>query len=1500
MQDNSMNRENVEDIIGLTPMQQGMLFHYLKDAGSGDYFEQLSFRIKGKACIDTLKKAWNAVAASNEALRTIYRWDKLEKPVQVILKNVEVPVSCIDAKAVAEMERDHFIRQIRKQDVEKGVDISKEPFRVTVVIFAGEEIEMLISYHHILYDGWSSAILIKEFMEAYTAILHGKQLVPTDKLKYKEYVKWQQQNKSGQLEYWKSCLDGYEEKALIPQNNRELGACAGTGEYQEELSCELRAAMEQLCRTERITIATLIHTAWGILLQRYSNSDDVLFGTTVSGRTARLKGIEGAVGLYINTLPFRVITEDKETIGMLLQKLEMAARAREAYESISLAELQTEIGFKNGAGLFDTLLVIENYPIEKQLENSAGEIKLEISHVREATNYDLTIGVMLGDRIKINIYYKQDKYQPEAIKRLLCHLRNILHEIIEDSQKLVSHIEMISGEEKKQLVNSFNATEMEYERKKTIHQLFEEQAEKTPYNIAVKLKDKHLTYIELNERANQLARLLQVRGIGADSIVGIMTERSLELIVGVMGILKAGGAYLPIDPEYPADRLAYMLEDSGAQIILTQSYLGDKTDKKLQIIELDNEANYTGEVSNLENSASADNLAYVIYTSGSTGKPKGVAVEHKSLNNLIFSIYCRYDKSFGIRDNCLSLTSISFDVSVFEMFLPLTNGAKLVLLDSDRIIDIQKLAETIIEEEITFTYIPPTILRAVYELLKASDKEIRLNKMLVGVEPIKDYILEDYLALNPGIMIRDGYGPTEATIAATMYQYGKEKPTGKNVPIGTPLNNTQIYILDRHLNVMPIDVPGELCIAGEGLSRGYINRPELTAERFVPNPFEAGKRMYKTGDLAKWLPDGNIEYLGRIDNQVKIRGYRVELGEIEAQLIKHEAIKEAVVLAKEDKNNNKYACAYIVADKQLTAEGGLTVAELRRYLSKELPEYMIPAYFVQLDNIPVNRNGKIDKRALPEPAENINTGTEYQAARNELEQKLTEIWQRVLEVENIGIHDNFFELGGHSLKAMQIVNQIHKTLNMQISFKEFFDYQTIASLGEYLKNSEGMEYEQIEKLPKQDYYELSYAQQRLWIINQKEPGNTAYNMAGHMQFKESMDLQAVKKTLGQLIERHEGLRTSFKHIEGKPVQVIEEIVDFEVPLRDISSMEEADKQRKLKEIYTAVSEYVFDLKKAPLLTAELVRLRDNEYELILCMHHIISDGWSMSLLREEFTHLYGTNKKGISIEIPPLKLQYKDFAAWQNKQIEGSRKMELAKSYWYEQLRDNPSPLSISHRNQGEALKEKTGELYSAVIDKDIKEKLKTLAKEQQTSLFMVLLSALNILLMDLTGKNDILIGAPGSGRDNESLERIIGYFINTIILRNQIDEEESFKDVLVRINKNTLKALEYQSFPIERIVEELNVKYPQITIFFNMLNMGGSEAQKYNPKAANEMEALKNIKFDLVFYITEYSDAIEIVVLYVKELFKPSRMASIVSKYMGLLEKVAENPNETVLDYLD
>ncbi|HWR60001.1 MAG TPA: amino acid adenylation domain-containing protein, partial [Clostridia bacterium] len=1297
-----LKRENVEDITGLTPMQQGMLFHYLKDIGSGDYLEQLSFRIKGAVCIETLKEAWNAVAVSNEALRTVFRWGGLEKPIQVILKNVEVPVSCIDATDLEEQSREAFICQIREQDVGKGIDISEEPLRITVITFKEDEIEMVMSYHHILLDGWSTAVLIKEFIEAYEAISCGAQWTSGDKLKYKEYVKWQLQNKEGQLEYWKSYLEGYEGKAVIPQDNSGQEAYKGNGKFAGKLGGRLVKEMKWFCQAEKVTMATLIHAAWGILLQRYNNKEDVVFGTTVSGRTAKLKGIESAVGLYINTLPFRVKAEDKETVDSLLQRMEREIREREGDESISLAELQSDIAQEKGTGLFDTLLVIENYPIEKQIENSNGKIKLKISNVRESTNYDLTIVVMLGDGVKINIYYKQDKYRLETIKRLVSHLEKILQEIIKDSRSQLSHIEMISEEEKAQLIQGFNKTEKEYDRKKTIQQIFEEKAEESPDSIAVVYEDKQLTYRELNEKANRLARVLRDKGVGPDSAVGIMVERSTDMVTGIIGILKAGGAYLPIDPEYPEDRIAYMLEDSSAKILLTHTGLSKSCRFEGDIIDLEDKGLLQGNTQNLESVNSPGDLAYILYTSGSTGRPKGVMVEHRGVINTLTDLenICPLERE----DAYLLKTVFTFDVSVIELFGWFIGRGRLVILPQGDEKDAKAVRNAIIRNNITHINFVPSMLNIFIDELESNEENElgKLKYVIAGGEALRKESVKRFEEAAKGLKMVNIYGPTEATIYATSFTIEQDKAY-LSIPIGRPIQNTKVYITDKNGQIQPVGIPGELCIAGEGLARGYLNRPELTAERFVTNPFLDGKRLYRTGDLAKWLPDGNIEYLGRMDHQVKIRGYRVELGEIESRLTGHKAIKEAVVTAKEDDSGSPYLCAYIAVDKQLMPEGGLTVAELLRHLSEELPEYMLPACFVQLDNIPLNHNGKIDRGALPEPVGNIGRGTSYSAARNRTEQKLVEIWQKVLGIENIGIFDNFFELGGHSLKAIQIVNQIHKVLNIQVGFKEFFDYQTIASLAEYIKNREGTDYEQIEQLPQQEHYALSYAQQRLWIINQKEPENTAYNMAGRMLFKESMNIQAVEKAFGQLIERHEGLRTRFASLEGIPVQIIEDHIDFKVTFRDLSLIEKPEMENEREAIYTATSEHIFRLEKAPLLIAELVKLKETEYGLFICMHHIVSDGWSMNLLREEFIRLYQANRKGINIEMAPLGIQYKDFAAWQNRQIESSRKMETAKSYWYEQLRNNPSPLGISHREQGEALIGKTGETRCTIIEKDIK-----------------------------------------------------------------------------------------------------------------------------------------------------------------------------------------------------
>ena len=638
---NKIARKNVEDIFALTPLQQGMLFHYLKDPGSSEYVEQLSLRLKGTINDEAIRRAWNHVVQCNEMLRTVYKWEKLEAPVQIVQREYEVPVRYVEIREKDEAEK--LIKEIREKDKGEGIDIGTEPFRITVAKLSEDEREMIITNHHMIYDGWSSGIIVKEFIEAYESILEGKEPVKWVKPRFKEYVKWLQgQNKEEQLLYWKDYLEGYEERTTIAGYRAEAEKEEKTAVYHEELEPELKGAMERVCREEKVAMATLINTAWGILLQRYNNTGDAVFGTTVSGRAAKLEGIEEAVGLYINTLPIRVKAEGKESISEVLKQVERATRERETYESLALAEIQGAVEAGGGESLFDTLVVIENYPIDKHLINREGKVEVEIGEVDEETNYDITVGVMLKDKIGLSISYKEGKYEAEEIKRLTGHLKNILWEVSENSKKPVKEIELIDKQEKQQLLYEFNDTCAEYPRDKTIHELFEDQAARTPDNIAVVYEDSRLTYRELNEKANQLARVLREKGVVPDSIVGIVVERSLEMIVGIMAILKSGGAYLPIDSEYPKDRIEYMLEDSGAKLLLVQKQTGDKTAFEGEVIELDDEQLYIEDSSNLQAVNSTDNLAYVIYTSGSTGKPKGVMIEHKSVMNILTALQKEY------------------------------------------------------------------------------------------------------------------------------------------------------------------------------------------------------------------------------------------------------------------------------------------------------------------------------------------------------------------------------------------------------------------------------------------------------------------------------------------------------------------------------------------------------------------------------------------------------------------------------------------------------------------------------------------------------------------------------------------------------------------------------------------------------------------------------------------------------------------------------------------
>ncbi|MCK4260648.1 MAG: amino acid adenylation domain-containing protein, partial [Halanaerobiales bacterium] len=1103
-----------------------------------------------------------------------------------------------------------------------------------------------------------------------------------------------------------------------------------------------------------------------------------------------------------------------------------------------------------------------------------------------------------NDCINIQFIYNTSRFDEQLIMRISEHFCNILSYILEKPDEKLSEIDMLTKEEKDQILYEFNNTYADYPRNKTLHELFEEKVEKIPDNIAVvsctHSGEMTLSYRELNEKANSLARTLREMGVKSDSIVGILVDRSLEMMVGIFGILKAGGAYLPINPNYPKERVGYMLKDSGANILLTHEYLVNEVPFRGQVIALEDEQIYLKAGSNLEPIKNSQGLAYIIYTSGSTGKPKGVMVSHKALNNFLFNMYNSFGENLGQKDNCLSLTNISFDVSICEISIPLVFGATLVLYNNEMILDIYNLVRTIVDKAITFAYIPPTILKEVYERL--SNEEVKLNKMLVGVEPIKDYILEDYLKLNENMQIINGYGPTEATICATFYKYGQTAPVGKNVPIGKPLANTQIYILDQYSNPVPQGVVGELCISGEGLAEGYLNGEDLTIEKFVPNPFIVGMKMYKTGDMARLLPSGIIKFVGRIDHQVKIRGFRIELGEVESQLLNCDSIKKAIVVDREDKNGAKYLCAYVVSEEEVTV-GDFTPKELRAFLLTSLPEYMIPSCFVQLDQMPLTANGKIDRKGLPVPEGNIMIGTEYEAPQNKIEEKLVEFWKELLGMDKIGTGDNFFELGGHSLKATKLVGKIHKVLNVEVPLSEMFRTPTIKGISSYIKSATKIAYEVIEKVDFADYYEASSAQKRMFMLQQFDLQSTGYNMPGVLEVKGRLNIDKVKKAFYELIRRHETLRTSFETIEDKIVQRINSFADVETEFK-VELLEKTDKT--IEEI---LNEFIrpFDLTKAFLFRVGVIEVEENKSILMYDMHHIISDGVSMGILVNEFASFYEGK------ELDNLRIQYKDFTAWQNKLLR-SDVMKEHEKYWLNRFRDLT-------RNDGQVLvlnmptdfarpivKSHEGDSINFRLDKELTKDIQKIAKETDSTMYMVLLSTVNILLSKYSSQEDIIIGSPIAGRPHFDLENIIGMFVNTLAMRNYPESKKTFKEFLMEVKENALEAYEHQEYQFEELVDKLDLRRntsrnPLFDVMFVLQNI---EMQNfYNGEIKIEDLELKQYdfknkiaKFDLTISAsevvsTEADSEITFNFDYSTKLYKRETVERMISYFTNILKAV-------------
>jgi amino acid adenylation domain-containing protein len=1042
---------NVEDLYPLSPLQQGLLFHSIYDASDGLYFVQTHYLLRD---LDraAFKQAWRQVVQAHPALRTAFVSQGLDEPLQVVRREAPLHWDEYDWRPGAAEQLPAQLDQFVEAERSRGFNLTQAPLmRLALIALPDGETRFVWSFHHLLLDGWSKSLVMRDVLTLYHALLESREVQLKRPRPYHDYIAWLQQQPLDEAEqFWRRALRGFHAPTplrLEQAIQRTAEPAERFGEQQIELSREMTAQLSDFARLRRVTLNTLAQAAWAILLSRYSGEQDVLFGAASSGRSASLSGIERMVGLFINTLPLRICVSPEAALIPWLQALQAQQAELRQYEYSPLVAVQGWSDVPRGKPLFESILVFESYPAGDALPAALRGLELREVFSVERTNYPLDILIVPGDTLTLKMLYDGQRFDRATIRRMLGHFQTLLQSMLEQPEQQLGQLNILTPAERRELVIARNATEAVYPREQCYHQLFEAQAARTPDAIAAVFGAQQLRYQQLDRRANQLAHHLRACGVGPGVVVGICAERSLEMIVALLGIFKAGGAFLPLDPAFPAARSQFMLEDAQARVLLTQRrLLPQLPERRPQTLCLDAGLDWLDAqpTTPVRARVDGDHLAYVIYTSGSTGRPKGVLIPHRGLvNYLIWAL-----EAYTVAEGCGAPvhSSIAADAIFPSLFAPLLIGASVVFLPESRAL--QSLSEALSSPgNFSMVKITPTQLDVINQQLPQGDARGWVRTLVVGAEAVRSEVLAFWQQHAPDTILLNEYGPTETVVGCSKYRVPAGTKIAGAVPIGLPIANTQFYVLDAQLQPVPVGAPGELYIGGDGVAWGYLNRPDLTAEKFTPDPFSArpGARLYKTGDVVRSLPDraANIEFLGRADHQVKIRGYRVEPGEIDSMIVTHPAVREAVVVAHEDRPGELRLVAYVAPKEGRRLEP----SELRAFLQQRLPEYMAPATFVLLEALPLTATGKLDRAALPKPEQAAAASDRpYVAPRTLVEAILAAIWAQALGVARVGRHDDFFALGGHSLLATRIVNQVRKTLQVSLPLQRVFDSPTLAEL----------------------------------------------------------------------------------------------------------------------------------------------------------------------------------------------------------------------------------------------------------------------------------------------------------------------------------------------------------------------------------------------------------------------------------------------------------------------
>lgn len=1414
--------KNIESFYPLTPMQQGILFHSIA-AATDIYFEQFSWSIQGNLNVTAFRRAWQHILERYEVPRTGFVWEGIKEPVQVVYRQVALPWQQYDWLHLSPVEQQQQLEIFLAGDRKQGFELKRPPLmRLTLIHLSEHSYNFTWSHHHLLFDGWSGTRICREVFDCYKAFSRNQGVALEPIRPYRDYIVWLQQQDLSQAEaFWRQLLKGFTAPTKL-WVDKGLGLPTLEQDNHQQkirLSTEKTAALRLLAQQHQLTLNILVQGAWALLLSRYSGQDDVVFGATTSGRPPTLAQVESMVGLFINTLPIRVKVPPDACLLPWVKQIQIQQIETLQYEYSPLVQVQRWSEVPRGLPLFESIVVFENYPVDAALRKLDLDFEIKSFSAFEKTNYPLNLLVNPSEELLLRIAYDDKRFDADTITQMLGHLQTLFEGMIANRNRRLSELALSTAAEQQQLLVEWNATQADYPQELCIHQWFEAQVTQTPDAVAVMCEDQQLTYRELNTRANQLAHYLNKLGVKPEVLVGLCVERSPHMLIGLLGILKAGGAYVPLDPAYPQERLAFMLQDAQIAVLLTQQFLLDQLpNPQAQVVCLDTDWTLIAQASetNPFNLTEADNLAYLIYTSGSTGTPKGVMISHRSLVNYTAAVSLEY--AIAASDRVLQFASISFDVAAEEIFPCLVQGATLVLRTDEMLNSVSEFLQHSRNLELTVLNLPTAFWHQVTAELSASmalPEPVRLV-IIGGERALPERLATWQQQVGQHVRLVNCYGPTETTIGATMCDLSGPRAVemAGRVPIGKPLQNIQTYVLDSDLQPVPIGAPGELYLGGVGVARGYLHRPELTAKTFIPNPYSDGERLYKTGDLVRYRADGNIEYLGRMDAQVKIRGFRIELGEIAVILNQHPAVRETVVLAPEKDQGDKRLVAYFVPAQ----DPAPAMSELRRFLKQKLPEYMVPAAFVQLEGLPLTPNGKLDHNALPEPdTTRPELEKTFVAPCTPIEMKLSQIWAQVLGVQQVGIYDNFFELGGDSILTIQIVARANQA-GLQLTPKQLFEHQNVAELAAVALAKQALQAEQ-------GVTGASLTPIQKWFLEQNLPDLHPFNQAVLLEARQTLDLALLEQALRHLLLHHDALCLRFEPISGW--QQVQSSPDVFPPLTrwDFSALSEAEQTSAIEATATELKASL-NLSTGPLVRAGFFDLGVRQPScLLLVIHRLVVDRVSWRILLEDLQTAYQQLVRGEAVQLPATA----SFQQWSRtlREYLRSNTLQQEKDYWLAESWKQSISLPVDWPG-GENTMASVDRISSTLSFQETQALLEDVPKAYNTQTSDVLLTALLQAFTQWTGERTLLVDLAGHGRDFNGLDlsRTVGWFTTVFPVLLNLKQAPNPGDALKGV-KEQLRSIPNQGIGYgvlrylsndQDITQKLSV-FPQAEVMFNYLS---------------------------------------------------------------------------------